>query len=287
MPVIMANGLQTHYYDDNLSAPWRAAEPVWIQHGFGRNANFWWQWVAPLAGTYRVLRRDLRGHGGSAAPDPKHVWQVEDLLQDMVAFLDGLKIERVHYVGESVASILGIAFATTYPKRFASMTLVGALTQVYPRVQKIFSQDYPDFPTAVRKLTPGGWAKGLALRGGTSSKGWSPTKSAQNQDPAETQWMLQEWSRTPTEALAGLAELATRANVESLLEKVSTPTLILAAPNSNITTLQEQVVMRERIPTCKILVIDGPDHEIYFNRTDDCIAAVRPFLAAHPIARST
>ena len=66
MPVIMANGLQTHYYDDNLSAP---AEPAWIQHGFGRNANFWWEWVAPLAGTYRVLRRDLRGHGGSGAPD--------------------------------------------------------------------------------------------------------------------------------------------------------------------------------------------------------------------------
>ena len=287
MPIIMANGLQTHYYDDNLSAPWRAAEPVWIQHGFGRNADFWWQWVAPLAGTYRVLRRDLRGHGGSAAPDAKYVWEVKDLLQDMVAFLDGLKIERIHYVGESVASILGVAFAATYPKRLASLTLVGAEVQIYPRVQKIFAQDHPDFPTAVRKLGPLGWAKGLAARGGTSSKGWSPITKPEAQDPAETQWMLKEWARTPTDALAGLAELATRANVESLLEKVSTPTLILAAPNSNNVTLEEQAAMRDRIPDCKMVVIDGPDHEIYFNRTDDCIAAVRPFLAAHPIARLT
>jgi pimeloyl-ACP methyl ester carboxylesterase len=53
----------------------------------------------------------MRGHGQSADPGPAYVWSVEDLLNDMKGFLDALGLQQVHYVGESVGGILGIAFA--------------------------------------------------------------------------------------------------------------------------------------------------------------------------------
>ena len=89
-----------------------------IQHGLGRNSRFWYHWVPLLARHYRVIRRDLRGHGQSADPGPNHTWSVEELLTDMKGFLDALNLDRVHYVGESIGGLLGIACAVRWPERF-------------------------------------------------------------------------------------------------------------------------------------------------------------------------
>ena len=90
-----------------IEDPWTTTERVGIQPGFGRNLNFWAHWIPRLAGQYRVLRRDMRGHGQSADPGPDYVWSVDDLLNDMKGFLDALEIDAVHYIGESVGGILG------------------------------------------------------------------------------------------------------------------------------------------------------------------------------------
>ncbi len=74
MPQVTANNYTMHYQVDDFTDPWTTPETLWIQHGFGRNLNFWYQWIPLLAGQYRVLRRDMRGHGQSADPGPDYVW---------------------------------------------------------------------------------------------------------------------------------------------------------------------------------------------------------------------
>jgi pimeloyl-ACP methyl ester carboxylesterase len=58
--------------------------------------------VPLLARHYRVIRRDMRGHGQSADPGLNHAWPAEELLTDIKGFLDALNLDRVHYVGESM-----------------------------------------------------------------------------------------------------------------------------------------------------------------------------------------
>jgi pimeloyl-ACP methyl ester carboxylesterase len=239
MPIAMVNGLHTHYCDDDFSPPWEVSEPVWIQHGYGRNVNFWFQWVAPLVGQYRVLRCDLRGHGDAQAPPAGLEWTVENLLADMIGFLDAMDIAKIHYVGESVGGILGVAFAATYPDRLASMTLVAAPTQIHPRVQQMFAVGRRDWVAAVRELGGEGWAAAVASTGGADLSELDPTMIA---------WGLREWARTPPEALAGLAELAKSVDITPLLGKVTVPTLLLAPANSTITSLEEQVQCGSRYP---------------------------------------
>ncbi len=50
MPKIRANNYEMHYEVDDFTDPWKPAETVWIQHGFGRSSRFWYHWVPPLAG---------------------------------------------------------------------------------------------------------------------------------------------------------------------------------------------------------------------------------------------
>lgn len=76
MPTVRANNYEMHYEVDDFTDPWKSANTIWLQHGFGRSSRFWYHWVPPLAGHYRVLRRDMRGHGQSTDPGPDYIWSV-------------------------------------------------------------------------------------------------------------------------------------------------------------------------------------------------------------------
>ena len=94
MPTVDANGCKMHYEVDDYTDPWASdAEAVWLQHGVGRSTKFWYHWVPALARNYRVVRRDMRGHGLSSAPPPDHKWLLNELAEDMLAFM------AHHYVG--------------------------------------------------------------------------------------------------------------------------------------------------------------------------------------------
>ena len=270
MPTVRANGLDTYYERDDFTDPWTKSETVWIQHGYGRSSRHWYHWVPRLAREYCVLRRDLRGHGQSTDPGPAYVWTVEDLLEDMLGFLDAVGLEKVHYVGESVGGILGIAFAARWPERFKSMTLVAAPTAIHPHVQEMFAIGRRNWVTAMGEVGGDGWAMELAQRGNADPNVLN--------NPGQAQWLLQEWSKTPRHVLQGLARLAAVVDVAPLLPQVKVPTLILAPGNSPITSLGEQVMIRQTIPDARIAVVDRPGHEIYLSSANECIGALLPFL---------
>ena len=268
MPKIIANNYEMYYELDDFTGPWKQAETIWIQHGFGRNLRFWYHWVPLLAGKLRVIRRDMRGHGLSADPGPDHKWSADELLLDMKGFLDALGLEKVHYLGESIGGTLGIAFAVRWPERLKSLTLVSAPTAVPLRVQKMFALGYEDWPTALGKLGSGGWARALMESGGGLTGG----------NHAHTQWVIDQWARTPTHVLQGLCRAVPTVDVAPLLSQIKTPTLVLAPSNSAFEPLKGQVAMRDAIPGARIAVIDGKGHEIYVDQAEACAASVLKFV---------
>src|SRR5271163_4186606 len=235
MPQVIANGYASHYEADDSTDPWKKAETIWIQHGFGRSSRFWYHWVPPLARDYRVLRRDLRGHGQSADPGTDYKWSVDDLLADMKGFLDQLGLERVHYVGESLGGILGVAFAARWPERFKSLTLCATPTAIRPPIQEMFAVGHKDWPTAIGTLGSGGWVKALMERGGAIS----------GANPAHIEWIVAEWSKTPAHVLQGLSRIVPSVDITPLLPQMKAPALLLAPAESPVTPLTEQVMMRD------------------------------------------
>ena len=168
----------------------------------------------------------------------------------------------------SIGGTLGIAFAARWPERLKSLTLLATPTSIPPRVQKIFALGYEDWPTALGKLGSGGWAKALMESGGGLTGG----------DPARTQWVINEWARTPTHVLQGLCRAVPSVDVAPLLSQIKVPTLLLAPGNSAFEPLKAQVAMRDAIPGARIAVINGKGHEIYADRAEECAAAVLGFI---------
>src|SRR5713101_10014196 len=131
MPKITANNCEMYYELDDYTDPWlKDKDTIWLQHGVGRSSKFWYHWVPALARNYRVVRRDMRGHGLSSAPPPDHKWSLNELAEDMLAFMDGIGLEQVHYVGESIGGIIGVLFATRWPERLKSLTICNSPTTI-------------------------------------------------------------------------------------------------------------------------------------------------------------
>ena len=84
---------------------------VCITHSLASDGGMWAEQMPPLVQAgFRVLRLDMRGHGGS---DPvAGDYTMRALAGDVAAVLEALAIPRVHYIGLSIGGMIGQAFAS-------------------------------------------------------------------------------------------------------------------------------------------------------------------------------
>jgi pimeloyl-ACP methyl ester carboxylesterase len=107
------NGIKLHYAEAG------AGEPLLLQHGWPQH---WWMWrdfIAPLAERFRVIVPDLRGHGWSDKPPTGY--RKGELLDDLLALLDRLEIDRVRWVGHDWGAYVGMLAALREPERIQKL----------------------------------------------------------------------------------------------------------------------------------------------------------------------
>jgi 3-oxoadipate enol-lactonase len=96
------SGLKVSY---ELTGPPQAPVVV-LSHSLGADLAMWDPQQKALARSFRVLRYDTRGHGGTAlAAEP---WTLAMLASDVVGLLDALGLARVHFCGLSMGGLVGM-----------------------------------------------------------------------------------------------------------------------------------------------------------------------------------
>ncbi|MEU1129465.1 alpha/beta fold hydrolase [Streptomyces sp. NPDC005900] len=81
--------------------------------------------VDALAERHHVIRYDHRDTGRSTHGFDENPYPVTDLAQDAVAVLDGLGVDRAHFVGLSLGGMLTQLVLADHPERVLSATLMG------------------------------------------------------------------------------------------------------------------------------------------------------------------
>ncbi len=95
--------------------------PLIFLHGFSLDHRMWEPQAPFFQDKYRVIRPDALGHGQSDCP--KTGYGRADRVEDLVRFVDSLKIDRFHLVGLSMGGSTAIGFALKYRERLISLTL--------------------------------------------------------------------------------------------------------------------------------------------------------------------
>ncbi|PSK46580.1 Checkpoint protein rad17 [Elsinoe australis] len=264
------SGQTTHCIVDDFTDPWRPSETIVIQHGFARHAAFWYHWIPVLSRRYRVIRRDLRGHGYSSTPldDGAYDYSVENICGEILDTLDQFGLKKVHFIGESTSGMLGEVLAAKHPDRLLSLTIISSPTHLPQPALDMFAFGHADWPTACRVLGSRGWGESLSKLPGTVSY----------PDAGYIKWWTDQVAISSGEGLAGYAEFLSRLDSRPYLEEIRVPMLILAPANSVATKVEEQRTIQARVPGSELVVVNGKGHEIFTDGAEDCQRALLKFL---------
>ncbi|HEX8571873.1 MAG TPA: pyrimidine utilization protein D [Allosphingosinicella sp.] len=113
------------------------APPLILSAGLGGSGAYWRPNLAALAAGHRVILYDHRGTGRSDRALPSGL-QVEDMADDVLALMDGLGLERAHFVGHAAGGLIGLVLALRSPERIASLVVVNGWSRLDPHFARCF-----------------------------------------------------------------------------------------------------------------------------------------------------
>jgi 3-oxoadipate enol-lactonase len=185
-----------------------------ITHSLASDSGMWGEQMAPLlqAG-WRVLRIDMRGHGGS---DPvAGDYTMDQLADDTAAVLEALGLGGVHYMGLSIGGMFGHGLALRHGHRLKSLMLCdtscsspGSRDVWEPRV------------AAVRK------AKSLeSIADGTLERWFTPAMKDKN--PARFKQIRDTILGTTVDGFAGCVAALVDFDYSARLPQIRLPTLVV------------------------------------------------------------
>jgi 3-oxoadipate enol-lactonase len=104
------------------------APAILFAHSVGCDLHLWDSPFAALGETYRVIRFDTRGHGGSDAPEGDYA--VEQLAEDALAVLDWAGVERAVLCGLSLGGTTAQWLALHRPERLTGIVLANTAARL-------------------------------------------------------------------------------------------------------------------------------------------------------------
>ena len=114
-----ANGISICFNDHSNSNE----IPIVFIHGFPFDKSMWAPQVAALPDNFRPITYDVRGHGQSGKPHEADKYSFRLLVEDIIAVLDELKIDRCHVYGHSMGGWFVYGLAIYYPSRLYSIII--------------------------------------------------------------------------------------------------------------------------------------------------------------------
>ncbi|GAA0401663.1 hypothetical protein GCM10009530_61940 [Microbispora corallina] len=234
------------------------APVVVLGPSLGTTLGLWDPQAEVLTRTWRVLRYDLPGHGGSPAASG---FTVDDLAAGVLTLLDRHGLDAVAYAGVSLGGAVGTALALLAPGRAGSLVLCCA---------------------SARFGTPESWRERAAL---VRREGTAPLATA-----LRSRWFTAAFSEAERhldtlrgvdpESYAACCDALAAFDARGRLGQVRAPTLVIAGAEDRATPLPDAEVLAVGIPAAELVVVPGAAHLAGVERPDVVTAAIVRHLRA-------
>ncbi len=239
--------------------------PLMLSHALGLDLTMWDGLAASLSGHHRVARYDHRGHGGSACPAGPYALQ--DLVDDAARLIREWACGPVVWLGLSLGGMVGMGLAIQHPELLRGLVLANT-TARYPEAARGLWQE------RIATVKAGGMAAvaNLVVERYLTSE----CRAAR---PELAQALRAQLLCCDSAAYA--ASCAAVAEVDWLdqLDRVRTPTLVIAGALDGGATPAMAQAIAERIPGATLAVLDGASHLSVAEQPEAFEAAVTGFLA--------
>ena len=206
---------------------------------------------------YSVLSVDLPGHGNSEGPAVK---SIEGIAEWIKKLMGQLKVNEISFIGHSQGCLVGLEFASRFPKLIKSLVLVGG------------SYELPVNPALI-DYADGGDMKSVELM---MKWGYEGVKKFIGGNP------VQKIINSPRQVQEGLAvDLRACNDYKNGLEaaaKISCPTLCILGDKDKMVPLEKGKKMAESIKSSQLEVLKECGHMIIFEKAFEMREIVKNFV---------
>jgi 3-oxoadipate enol-lactonase len=237
MPMIDADGCLL-----NVTVEGRDGGPtLMLSNSLGCTMQMWEPQIQALSQIFRVIRYDRRGHGKSSVPPGSY--SIERFGRDVLAILDDLNIEKVHWCGLSMGGMVGQWLGANAPERMGKIVL--ANTACY----------YPDKAFWENRIKTVKEA-GLASIADAVIAGWL-TQEFRDQQPDIAARMKAMLIATPVDGYVASCEAIAALDLRAALPDIKSPTLVIAGRYDKSTPIAMAETIRSQIPGASMTILDA------------------------------
>ena len=257
---IETNEITTNYETTGQSE----SDRVVFSHSLGSSLIMWEPQIDEFSKNFQILRYDTRGHGKSSAPPGSYTMDL--LVDDAVALLDALGIEKVHWVGLSMGGMIGQGLALKFPERLKSLTLCNTMSVIREEMKELW-----------KNRIETGERFGMHHLVDFAMERWF-TESYREMGTEDYQRIRSQFLKTPVYGYVGCCHAIYHLNYVEQLSQISVPTHIIAGDQDLATPVAESRVMHEQIDGSSLTVIEGAAHLSNVEKTEAFNAALATFL---------
>jgi 3-oxoadipate enol-lactonase len=247
----------------SLAGP-AGAPVVVLGNSLGTTGELWDPQLAALAARFRVLRYEHRGHDGSPAPPGPYT--IAELGADVLALLDELGIETVHYGGISLGGMVGMWLAAAAPSRIESLALCCTSARLGP------AQMWADRAALVRSAGMASISRQVVGR-------WFTPAFRDRHPGIPASFVTTLETEVVPEGYAGCCEAIAGMDLRPLLASVAARTLVIAGAEDPATPPRHGALIAAAIPGARLRVIRGAAHLANVSQAAEVTAALLTHLA--------
>ena len=216
MPYLDLDGRRLHYRLDGAAG----APVLLLSNSLGTTLDMWQPQLAALGQHFRLLRYDTRGHGGSTLGDG--ACSIAQLGGDVLALLDALDIERVHFCGISMGGLTGQWLAVHAPQRLHKLVLCNTAARIGN------AEGWHSRAALVRQDGMAEVAAGAAAR-------WF-TADFVAAEAAQVAGLLRQLAECDAAGYAACCDALATADLRDAISGITLPTLVVAGLLDPVTT---------------------------------------------------
>ena len=228
----------------------RGAETLMLIHGVACTAELNWGKVfAPLAGNFRVVATDLRGHGDGISAGSR--FRLEDCADDIAALAGALGIGRFAAVGYSMGGMVAQLLYRRHPSLVSGLVLCATAGNV---------GESPTEKLAALALPAAAmwWNPALQL---FSAEVLEPALLGPIDDPATASWARAQLGRTTLATAISAFEAVCEFDSSGWISQVDVPTAVVVTTRDRILPASHQRELARAVPGASVYEVDA-DHAV-------------------------
>jgi pimeloyl-ACP methyl ester carboxylesterase len=263
-----------HYHEAGDGAP------LLCLHGSGPGVNGWANFRGNLpvfAKRFRTLILDLPGFGESDATDGH---PVADAPAAVGRFLDGMGIDKVSILGNSMGGGIGARFAAEHPDRVERIAAIGgvgvSLLNPSPAEGIQLLIEFTEQPTRDRLVA---WLRSMVYDQSLVTDELIEDRWVRATDPAQLESSRKIYSRAAFTAAMKRTSDPSAPPAWLYLRRITAPTLVLWGRDDRVTPLDGALVPMRLIPKCELHVFYNCGHWAMIERKDEFENVVMAFFS--------